>query len=125
MTYLIDTDVLIDYLRNLEGAADYLDSIGDWTYSVVTAMELITGAANQKDVKKLERILNDYREMPLSQEIGSMARELMKIHAKSEGLLPLDALIAATALREGARLSTKNKKHFRNIEGLDLEVPKY
>ena len=125
MTYLVDTDVLIDYLRNMEGAANYLDSIGEWTYSVVTTMELITGAANQKDVKKLERILTDYREVPLSREIGSRARELMKTHAKSQGLLPLDALIAATALHEGVRLSTKNKKHFRNIEGLDLEMPEY
>ena len=125
MTYLVDTDVLIDYLRNLESAANYLDSIGEWTYSVVTTMELITGAANQKDVKKLETILTDYREVPLSQEIGSRARELMKTHAKSQALLPLDALIAATALHEGVRLATKNKKHFRNIEGLDLEVPEY
>jgi predicted nucleic acid-binding protein len=125
MTYLVDTDVLIDYLRNVEGAADYLDSIGEWTYSVITAMELITGAANQKDVNKLDKILDDYREMPLSQEIGSRARELMKTYAKSDGLLPPDALIAATALHEGIRLSTKNKKHFRNIHGLDLEMPKY
>ena len=63
--------------------------------------------------------------MPLSHEIGSRARELMKTCAKSDGLLPLDALIAATALHEGIRLSTKNIKHFRNIHGLDLEVPKY
>lgn len=54
-----------------------------------------------------------------------MARELMKTHAKSDGLLPVDALIAATALHEGVRLSTKNRKHFRNMEGLDLEVPAY
>src|SRR5436309_15977164 len=78
MTYLIETDVLIDYLRNMNAAANYLDSIGEWTYSVVTAMELITGAANQKDVKKLEKILNDYRKIPLSKEIGSTAQELMK-----------------------------------------------
>ena len=125
MTHLVDSDVLIDYLRNRRGAAEYLDSLGEWTYSVVTAMELITGAANQKDVKKLEKILNDYRETPLSQEIGARARELMKTHAKPDGLLPLDALIAATALHEGVRLSTKNKKHFTKIKGLDIEAPKY
>jgi hypothetical protein len=34
MTCLVDTDVLIDYLRNIEGAADYLDTIGDGSYSV-------------------------------------------------------------------------------------------
>jgi hypothetical protein len=35
MTYLVDTDVLIDYLRNIEDAANYLDSIGEWTYYVI------------------------------------------------------------------------------------------
>lgn len=69
--------------------------------------------------------MNDYREMPLSQEIGSKGRELMRTHSKPDGLLPIDALIAATALHEGVRLSSKNKKHFRNIDGLDLEVPEY
>jgi predicted nucleic acid-binding protein len=48
MTYLVDTDVLIDYLRNVEGAADYLDSIGEWTYSVITAMELITKCRSRR-----------------------------------------------------------------------------
>ena len=76
----------------------------------------------EPDVKKLEKILNDYREMPLSQEIGARARQLMKTHAKPHGLLPLDALIAATALYEGVRLATKNKKQFRNIEGVGGEL---
>ena len=125
MTHLVDSDVLIDYLRNRQGAADYLDSLGEWAYSVVTAMELLTGAANQKDVKRLDKILGDFREMPLSQEIGSQARELMKAYAKSDGLLPLDALIAATAIKAEMKLSTKNRKHFRNIEGLEIEVPGY
>ena len=59
---------------------------------------MVIKAIYEKEVKKLDKILNDYREVPLSQEIGSRARELMKTHAKSDGLLPLDALIAATAL---------------------------
>ena len=125
MTYLVDSDVLIDYLRNRHGAADYLDSLGEWAYSVVTAMELLTGAANQKDVKRLDKILGDFREMQLSQEIGSHARELVKAFAKSDGLLPLDALIAATAINAGMKLATKNRKHFRNIEELEIEMPEY
>ena len=35
-----------------------------------------------------------------------------------QGLSPLDAIIAATALDYGASLITKNVKHFRAIEGL-------
>jgi predicted nucleic acid-binding protein len=37
----------------------------------------------------------------------------------------LDALIAATALEEGLTLATKNRKHFRMIGELKLEVPNY
>ena len=125
MTYLVDSDVLIDYLRNRAGAAEYLDSVGEWAYSIVTALELLTGAANQKDVKKLDKVLGDFQEMPLSKEIGSRARDLMKAYTKSHGLLPLDALIAATAINAGMKLSTKNRKHFKNIEGLEIEIPRY
>jgi len=36
---------------------------------------------------------------------------------------PLDALIAAAAITEDLTLSTQNEKHFRNIDGLKIEVP--
>jgi predicted nucleic acid-binding protein len=34
-------------------------------------------------------------------------------------------LIAATALEEGLTLATRNRKHFRMIRDLKLEVPEY
>jgi predicted nucleic acid-binding protein len=34
-------------------------------------------------------------------------------------------MIAATAIYEGLRLSTKNEKHFRNIEALEIDLPGY
>ncbi len=46
MAYLLDTDVLIDLFRENQGAADYIDSLDDWSYSVVTGMELIAVARN-------------------------------------------------------------------------------
>jgi len=49
----------------------------------------------------------------------------MKAHAKANGLDPCDAMIAATAIYEGLKLSTKNGKHFRNIEALEIETPEY
>ncbi len=49
----------------------------------------------------------------------------MKQHAKANGLDPCDALIAATAIYEGLKLTTKNDKHFRGIEALEIEVPEY
>lgn len=44
MPYLIDTDILVDYFRHTEAAANYLDSLDDWSVSVVTGLELIAGA---------------------------------------------------------------------------------
>ena len=41
MAYLVDTDILIDFFRSNEAATDYLDSLGEWSVSVVTAMELV------------------------------------------------------------------------------------
>jgi predicted nucleic acid-binding protein len=49
----------------------------------------------------------------------------MKTYAKSEGLDASDAMIAATAIHEGLKLSTRNKKHFAGIRGLDIDVPDY
>ena len=48
----------------------------------------------------------------------------MKTYAKSEGLDPMDALIAATASEE-LILVTRNRKHCRAIKGLRVEAPEY
>lgn len=49
----------------------------------------------------------------------------MKKYAKSHGLDPLDALIAASAINSDLTLATKNRKHFKAIDGLKLEVVRY
>ena len=125
MAYLVDTDILVDLMRRNKGAADYLDSIGDWSLSIVTGMELVAGAKNKNEIREIDIVLATYPAAPLNAEIGELAYNLMKTYAKSDGLDPSDAMIAATAIHEGLKLSTKNKKHFRNIEGLDIEVPGY
>ena len=125
MTYLVDTDILVDMLRRKNGAEDYLDSIGDWSLSIVTGMELVAGAKNKDEIREIDIVVATYEAIPLNSEIGEPAYNLMKTYAKSEGLDPSDAIIAATAIHEGLKLSTKNKKHFTNIKGLDIEVPGY
>lgn len=49
----------------------------------------------------------------------------MKRHAMSDGLDPLDALIAASAIIGNFTLATRNGKHFRNIDGLSFEIVEY
>jgi tRNA(fMet)-specific endonuclease VapC len=126
MRYLVDTNVLVDVTRGSSAAADYLDSLGaDWSISMITCLELLAGARTQRETDRLDLVLGGYRAIPPSEDIALRAYDLMKTYTRSHGLHPLDALIAATALEVGLRLTSKNRKHFQMISGLDLEVPDY
>src|SRR5438309_617946 len=50
-SYLLDTNIMVDTLRNLPAAVEYVDSLGDWSYSVVCKMELIAATAITSDLK--------------------------------------------------------------------------
>ena len=101
MAYLVDTDILIDFFRQNDAATDYLDSLGDWSLSIVTGMELVAGAKDNKEVREIDFMLTAYRAIPLSDDIGQLAYNLMRSYSKSHNLEPPDALIAATAIHEG------------------------
>ena len=126
MPYLVDTDVLIDVSRNNEAAIDFLDQLDDsWSMSIITALELIVGARNKKEVTQIDQLIAVYSAIPLTAEIGNSSYGLLRQFAKSHGLRVFDSLIAATAIEENLTLVTKNKKHFQMISNLKLEVPSY
>ena len=126
MPYLVDTDVLIDVSRNNEAAIDFLDQAGDsWSMSIITALELIVGARNKKEVTQIDQLVAVYSAIPLTTEIGNSAYGLLRQFAKSHGLRVFDSLIAASAIEEDLTLVTKNKKHFQMISNLKLEIPSY
>ena len=126
MAYLIDSDVMVDFTRGNAKAADYLDSLGDdCLLSAITALELIAGARNQREVADLDILISAYEQIPPNEEIARRAYALMMTFARSHGLHALDALIAATAIENGFTLVSKNRKHFQMIGALDLEVPSY
>jgi len=123
--YLVDTDVMIDLSRNNQAAVEYVESLGQWSVSAITSLELIAGARNQREVAETDLILSAYPNIPPNEDITRRAYYLMKTYAKGAGLRTLDSLIAATALEEGLTLATRNRKHFQMIAGLSLEVPSY
>jgi tRNA(fMet)-specific endonuclease VapC len=124
--YLIDTDVVIDVSRRNADAAAYVDSLDDITISIITAHELIVGARNQRDADGIDGLIRIYPvHADLDARITGRAYQLLKRHAKSDGLRTFDALIAATAIENGFTLVSKNQKHFQMIGELKLEVPSY
>jgi predicted nucleic acid-binding protein len=126
MSYLVDTDVLVDVSRNTQGAIACLDGLGnDWALSAMTALELISGAKNQREVDLIDRLIEVYETIPVDEAIGRRAYDLLKTYAKSNGLRTFDSLIAATAIVTERTLVTRNRKHFGFVNGLTVEIPQY
>jgi predicted nucleic acid-binding protein len=124
--YLVDSDVLIDVSRGKGEAREYLDALTEpWAISQISALELIVGARDKKELADIDAFLSAYPVAPLRKTTGEKAYELLKLYAKTDGLHVFDALVAATAMDHGLTLVTKNRKHFRAIKGLNLQIPEY
>ncbi len=125
---LLDTNIIIDYLRGYRPARTFLEklcSTGGLIISVVTRMELYAGKSmdNPEVQAKVDGLLSYFTIIPFSPVLAGRAGELLR-HYRTQGLSPLEAIIAATALDSGANLITRNIKHYQAVEGLlAFELP--
>jgi len=121
---LIDTDVLIWYLRGHAGAAQFLDELPELRLSAVTYMELVQGCRNRQELARLKKDLNRRVAaiLPVSEAISNRAAALVETHFLGDGLMLADALIAATAIEHKLALCSANAKHFRPVQGLELQT---
>jgi predicted nucleic acid-binding protein len=120
---LVDTDVLIDVLRQVETTISMLKSAtitASPIISAVTQMELIVGCRNAVELRSLDRFLQSFEIVDISEAISSQAVQLLHQYRLSHGLLIPDALIAASLLVTGNGLLTKNQRDYRFIEGFNL-----
>ncbi|MBE9229684.1 type II toxin-antitoxin system VapC family toxin [Phormidium sp. LEGE 05292] len=120
---LIDTDVLIDVSRGIEGTLALLDTTeatATLAVSVITQMELMVGCRNKSEQQVIERFLSRFEVIHVNESISNQAVELLRQYRLSHGLLIPDALIAATALVTGYPLLSKNQSDYRFIQGLNL-----
>ena len=120
---VVDTDILIDVGRGVEQAVAYLSKYEEITplaISSITQMELIVGCRNKAELRQLERFVERFSVLQVTQKISDAAVKLLKGYRLSHGLLIADALIAATALTNDFPLASKNQKDYRFIDNLDL-----
>ncbi len=120
---VIDTDILIDFGRDRKDAVQtmaVLEKNYQLTASVITAMELYSGCRSKRDIKKVEKLIADLLIQLVSKSVSERAFELMKKFRSSHGVEINDLLIAATAIETGAKMISKNQKHYQFIPGLDL-----
>lgn len=122
--YLADTNILIDHLRGLKSAYDFLHN-NQPAISAVSVAELIQGARNKAELKQVDQLIRALEVIKLDERISRHSLKLMHQYFLPNGLLYLDALIASTALENKLTLITANTKHFKFIQGLSLHKPQF
>ena len=121
---LIDTDVLIWYLRGNDTAKNAINNIPQPAISAVTHMEILTGLHNKTELKSWKSFLRDYNfhHIPIDAEITTKAVYWVEEFCLSHKLRMADALIAATANTCGLDLLTGNFNDYKFLPGLTIKI---
>jgi hypothetical protein len=122
---LLDTDVMIDLLRQYPPAVAWLDSLGEEEIILpgFVVMELIQGCRNKAEQEKVERELGTYEVVWPSPEACNEALSVFTRYHLSHGLGILDALIGQMAVALDLPLYTFNQKHYAPIPNLKTVEP--
>ena len=116
---LIDTDVMIDFLRGNPKAVTLIKThSAHIILSSIVVAELYAGVRGNKELEILDSLLSLFRIIPVSPELARQGGLFKKEYAQSHGVGLADAIIAASAKAEQADLKTLNVKHYPMFKGL-------
>lgn len=110
---LLDTDVLIEYLRGRSKAIEYLEGLtSDLCISVISVAELFAGVKGDAEDQSLKQFLLAFAVLPVTENVARLGGLYRRDYKSSHGTGLADALIAATAEENGIDLVTLNRRHF-------------
>jgi len=121
---LVDTDVMIWYMRGNRKAFRLLEAQVRFSVSVVTYMGLVHGLRNKTELNELRNYLKHKQVdiLYINEEISAKAMFLVEQHYLSHSLVLADALIGSTAVVNGLPLVTGNTKHYKVIKNILLKA---
>ena len=112
---LLDSDILIDHLRKIPNALEYLQMEFDGGsllfISVISRTEILSGVRKGEE-GTIQSLFDLLIPVEVDTAIADRAGEYMKKFAKSHSLTIGDAIIAATAREMSGILVTRNIKHY-------------
>jgi predicted nucleic acid-binding protein len=122
---LLDTDVMIDLLRQYPPALSWLEDLEEEEVLLpgFVGMELIQGCRNKGELKKVERMLNYYDLVWPTPETCDQALVIFSRNYLTQGLGLLDAMIGQMAVSLDCSLYTFNQKHYKAIPRLSTLQP--
>ncbi|GAB1431664.1 type II toxin-antitoxin system VapC family toxin [Spirochaetota bacterium] len=120
---IIDTDVLIWYLRGSEAAKQAVEESIPFSISVVTYIELVQGMINKTEIKKFQKQLRSWNVniIQIDQEISARALFYVQEYALSHSMILADGLIAATVVQNGEALLTANDKRYKYLPTIEIK----
>jgi len=126
--FLVDTDIIINYLRGGDNARDFIMTIIEGGtsgfFSVITEAELLSGSRNADDNFAIYSVLDCMEAIVVERNIAATAGRLrQKYYSTHKTELP-DAIIVATANEYGLVLATANEKHFNVFEEIQAKYIK-
>lgn len=130
MTYLVDTDWLIDVYIGRSDQVRILDGLEaqGLAVSIVAHGELFEGAFDFPDtavrLARIRTFLTRFETLPLTEPIMEVfGRIRSELRRSGRGIQDLDLLIGATAVHHDLILLTRNERHFSRIPRLQLYQP--
>jgi predicted nucleic acid-binding protein len=120
---LIDTDVIIWFMRGNQHAADTLDQLDELSIPAVTYMELVQSIRNRRELSALRKALAQWQcpIHPIDTMICTRAMLYVEQRFHRGSLRTADALIGATAISRGLTLLTGNVRHYKMIPELTIK----
>lgn len=116
---LVDTDVMIDFLRGHPKAVAFVkEHASRIILSSIAAAELYAGVRSEEELVVLDNLLALFRVVPVSPALARTGGLHKRDYFKPHGVGLADAIVAATAESENADLKTLNIKHYPMIKGL-------
>ena len=113
---LVDTDILIDYLRGHPKAVRFVtESADDIAVSAMSVAELyagVRGEAHESEQRALRDFLDLFAILPVTATVAKTGGIYRRDYGSSHGVGLADAIIAATAVAAEAALQTLNTRHY-------------
>ena len=119
--FLVDTDVIIDYLKGIRPAKELFRTRDIVIYcSILSKKELLSKAGiSNSERKKITSLLSNIKVLKIDKDISNKYDKLLNKYGEQQNLIA-DYLIAATAWSKNLPLLTRNLKHFEKIKEIRL-----
>jgi predicted nucleic acid-binding protein len=120
---LIDSDVLIWYIRGNKNAQKVIHNNIPFKISVINYMEVIQGMKDKRELKSFQKYLKKWSVglIQINESISTRSMFLVENYFLSHSLELGDAIIASTVLENQEILLTGNDKHYKFIPNIQIQ----